>query len=158
MDTMKRSMKYSLIFGICGCAVIPVLYEVYANVSKDVALVLFALYVVAAGVKFSPLPAKDAMLGITCTIAYSGVLSIPMFLIVHPWVRDMLQKRSKYFALSFSEQIRFVVMFALIFLLMYLVWAARAGIKKAFEKFRSNSEKAKTYIDNAFDDSEEKQL
>ena len=120
MDTMKRSMKYSLIFGICGCAVIPVLYEVYANVSKDVALVLFALYVVAAGVKFSPLPAKDAMLGITCTIAYSGVLSIPMFLIVHPWVRDMLQKRSKYFALSFSEQIRFVVMFALIFLLMYL--------------------------------------
>ena len=103
MDTMKRSMKCSLIFGICGCAVIPVLYEVYANVSKDVALVLFALYVVAAGVKFSPLPAKDAMLGITCTIAYSGVLSIPMFLIVHPWVRDMLQKRSKYFALSFSE-------------------------------------------------------
>ena len=158
MDTMKRSMKYSLIFGICGCAVIPVLYEVYANVSKDVALVLFALYVVAAGVKFSPLPAKDAMLGITCTIAYSGVLSIPMFLIMHPWVRDMLQKRSKYFALSFSEQIRFVVMFALIFLLMYLVWAARAGIKKAFEKFRSNSEKAKVYIDNAFDDSEEKQL
>ena len=158
MDTMKRSMKYSLIFGICGCAVIPVLYEVYANVSKDVALVLFALYVVAAGVKFSPLPAKDAMLGITCTIAYSSVLSIPMFLIVHPWVRDMLQKRSKYFALSFSEQIRFVVMFALIFLLMYLVWAARAGIKMAFEKFRSNSEKAKVYIDNAFDDSEEKQL
>ena len=49
-------------------------------------------------------------------------------------------------------------MFALIFLLMYLVWAARAGFKKAFEKFRSNSEKAKVYIDNAFDDSEEKQL
>ena len=158
MDTMKRSMKYSLIFGICGCAVIPVLYEVYANVSKDLALVLFAVYVIAAGVKFSPLPAKEAMLGITCTIAYSGVLSIPMFLIVHPWVRDMLQKRSKYFALSFSEQLRFVVMFALIFLLMYLVWAARAGFRKAFEKFRSNSEKAKTYIDNAFDDSEEKQL
>lgn len=158
MDSMKRSMKYSLIFGICGSAVIPVIYELYANVSKDLALLLFACYVIFAGVKFSPLPFREAMLGITCTVAYSGVLSIPMFLLIHPWVKSVLEKRSKYFRPALSEQLRFIIMTALIFLLMYLVWAARAGIKKAFEKFRSNGEKAKGYIDNAFDDTKDQTL
>lgn len=158
METMKRSMKYSLIFGIFGCFLIPVIFELYANVSRDLALLLFTAYVLTAGVKFSPLPAKDAMLGITCTIAYSGVLSIPAFLLIHPRVKSMLEKRSKYFTLSFSDQIKFIIYIALLFLLMYLVWAARAGFKKAFEKFRSNSEKAKIYIDNAFDDTQDKEL
>lgn len=158
MECMKRSMKYSLVFGICGCFVIPVIFEMYANVSRDFALLLFAAYVLAAGFKFSPLPAKDAMLGITCTIAYSGVLAIPAFLLVHPRVKALLEKRSKYFTLAFREQVKFIVYIALIFLLMYLVWLARAGFKKAFEKFRSNSEKTKGYIDNAFDDTQDKEL
>lgn len=158
MDSLKRSMKYSLIFGICASVVIPVIYELYANVSADLALVLFAIYVITAGVKFSPLSVKDAMLGMTCTLAYGGVLAIPAFLIIHPWVRGMLEKRSKYFSLTFGQQLRFVIYILLIFLLMYLVWAARAGFKKAFEKFRSNSEKAKGYIDNAFDDKEDTKL
>ena len=84
MDSMKRSMKYSLIFGICGSAVIPLIYEMYANVSKDLALIFFAVYILTAGVKFSSLPAKDAMLGMTCTVAYSSVLAIPMFIIIPP--------------------------------------------------------------------------
>ena len=157
MDSMRRSMKYSLIFGICGSAAIPVIYEIYANISKDLALLLFAAYMLTAGVKFSPLPAKEAMLGMTCTAAYSAVLSIPMYFVVHPWVKNMLEKRSKYFQLALGEQLRFVVRILLIFLLMYLVWIARAGFKKAFEKFRSNSEKAKGYIDNAFDDTKDKE-
>ncbi len=158
MDSLKRSMKYSLIFGICGSVVIPVIYEIYANVSKDLGLLLFSAYVITAGVKFSPLPFKDAALGMICMAAYSCVLAIPAFLLIHPWIKQMLEKRSKYFQLTFSQQLRFVILILLIFLLMFLVWAARAGFKKAFEKFRSNGEKAKGYIDNAFDDSEEKQL
>lgn len=157
MECMKRSMKYSLVFGICGCFVIPVIYEIYANVSRDIALWLFAAYVLAAGVKFSGLPAKEAFLGITCTVAYSSVLAIPAFLLVHPRVKSMLEKRSKYFALPFREQVRFLIAAALIFLLMYLFWLTRAGFKKAFEKFRSNGEKAKGYIENAFDDSKDEE-
>ena len=98
MECMKRSMKYSLVFGICGCFVIPVIYEIYANVSRDIALWLFAAYVLAV-----------------------------------------------------------LIAAALIFLLMYLVWLTRAGFKKAFEKFRSNGEKAKGYIENAFDDSKDEE-
>lgn len=158
MDSMKRSMKYSLIFGICGSAVIPVIYEIYANISKDLALLFFAAYMLTAGVKFSSLPAKEAMLGITCTVAYSAVLSVPMYLVIHPRVKALLEKRSKYFQLAFGEQLSFIIRILLIFLLMYLVWIARAGLKKAFEKFRSNGEKAKDYIDNAFDDTKDKEL
>ena len=43
MEEMKKAMKYSLIFGICGAGVIPVIYEIYANVSKDAALTCFSV-------------------------------------------------------------------------------------------------------------------
>lgn len=151
-------MKYSLIFGICASVIIPVIYELYANVSDTLALALFAAYVITAGIKFSSLPAKDAMLGMTCTLAYGGVLAVPAFLIIHPWVKRMLEKRSRYFSLALDRQIRFVIYVLVIFLLMYFVWLARAGFKKAIEKFRSNSEKTKGYIDNAFDDKEDTSL
>ncbi len=152
MDEMKKAMKYSLVFGICGSVVIPVICELYANISKDFALFLFACYIVFAGVKFSSLHAKEAMLGMTAMIAYSGVLAIPVYLVVHPAVKSMLEKRSQYFQLTFQQSLRLIIMLALTFLLMYLVWIARAGINKAAAKFRSNSEKTKEYIDNAFDD------
>ena len=154
---MKRSMKYSLIFGICGSIVIPIVYELYANVSKDIALVLFAAYIIFAGVKFSALHAKEAMLGMVTTAAYSIGLGIPAFLLIHPAVKSMLEKRSVYFQLELTQQITFVVRMLLIFLLMFAVWCARAGFSKAIGKLRSNSEKTGDYINNAFDDTKEQQ-
>ncbi len=155
MDGMKRSMKYSLIFGICGSVAISLVYELYANVSRDFALLLFACGTVFAGAKFSSLKAREAMLGMTATVAYSVGLGFPVYLVIHPAVKKMLEKRSVYFQLELSQQLAFVVKILLIMLLMFGVWCARAGFRKAVEKFRSNSEKTGDYIDNAFDDDKE---
>ena len=157
MDEMKRSMKYSVILGICGAIAIPLLYELYANISKDGALVLFAAYMLFAGVKFSSLRAKEALVGITAAAAYSVILALPLFMIVHPRVKSFLTRRSKYFSLTFAESADFFAKIALMLTIMYLVWAARAGFTAAFKKFRSNGEKAGSYIENAFDDSKEEE-
>lgn len=152
MDNMKKSMKYALIFGLCGSVVIPIIYEIYANISKDGAVVLFAVYILFAGAKFSSLKAKEALLGMVTTIAYCIGMCVPAFLLIHPAIKSMLEKRSQYFELSYTEQFGFAARILLVFLLMFLVWCARAGITKAVAKFRSNSEKTGDYIDNAFDD------
>ena len=34
MKDFQRSMKLSLIFGLCGAVVLPLLYECYANISR----------------------------------------------------------------------------------------------------------------------------
>ena len=155
MEEMKKAVKYSLIFGICGAGVIPVIYEIYANVSKDAALWIFSAYVIFAGVKFSPLKAREAMLGMVCTAAYSGVLAIPLYLVIHPAVKGWLEKKSKYFQLDLSAQLRFLGAVGIIFLLMFMVWIARAGVSRAVKKLRSNSEKTGSYIENAFSENGE---
>ena len=140
MEEMKKAMKYSLIFGICGAGVIPVIYEIYANVSKDAALWIFSAYVIFAGVKFSPLKAREA---------------IPLYLVIHPAVKGWLEKKSKYFQLDLSAQLRFLGAVGIIFLLMFMVWIARAGVSRAVKKLRSNSEKTGSYIENAFSENGE---
>ena len=69
---------------------------------------------------------------------------------------NTLVKHSVYFQLSYQAQLVFVGLSFLIFMGMYLVWLVRFACRKTIEKFRSNSEKAGQYIDNAFDDTEEK--
>ena len=154
MTDLRRSMKQAIILGLSGAVLIPVLYEIYANVSMGMGLILLTVWMIFAGIKFSGMTFKEALIGITCTLAYSGILGFVCSLAIHPAVMDMLVKRSVYFRLGLQGTIVFIVYALVISLLMYVIWIIRFFIRKTVEKFRSNSEKAGEYIENAFNDVE----
>ena len=145
MPDIQKSMKLSLAFGLSGAVILPVLYEVYANISAAAGLVLIAVWAVCAGAKFSALKFKEAFMGMVCTLAYAGILGVICYIVIHPKVSDMLNRRSAYF----------VLYAVLISLCMFLVWGGIFGVKKAIERFRLNREKTGEYIDKAFDDDED---
>lgn len=154
MTDLRRSMKQAIILGLSGAVLIPVLYEIYANVSVGMGLILLTAWMIFAGIRFSGMSFKEAFIGITCTLAYSGILGFVCSLAIHPAVMDMLVKRSVYFRLGLQGTIVFIVYALVISLLMYVIWIIRFFIRKTIEKFRSNSEKAGEYIENAFNDGE----
>ena len=88
MPDIQKSMKLSLAFGLSGAVILPVLYEVYANISAAAGLVLIAVWAVCAGAKFSALKFKKllwawyAHLLMQVFLALSAIsLSTPKFLI-----------------------------------------------------------------------------
>ncbi len=155
MLDLRRSMKLAIGFGLTGAVLMPVLYEIYANISTGIGLLMVLIWVLFAGIKFSGLTFKEAVIGITCTIAYSGILGFVCYLGIHPVVMDTLVKHSVYFQLGIEAKLIFVLFSFIIFLGMYMVWLIRFLIRKTIEKFRKNSEKAGEYIDNAFNDGED---
>ncbi len=155
MPDIQKSMKLSLAFGLSGAVILPVLYEVYANISAAAGLVLIAVWAVCAGAKFSALKFKEAFMGMVCTLAYASILGVICYIVIHPKVSDMLNRRSVYFQLSLKQQAYFVLYAVLISLCMFLVWGGIFGVKKAIERFRLNREKTGEYIDKAFDDDED---
>lgn len=155
MENLKKSMKYSIVFGLIGALLVPVFYEIYANISGAVSIVLMLIWVIFVGVKFSSFSFKEAFVGITCDIAYSGILGFICYLIIHPLTQKLLSKGSVYFQLSLKQTAVFVGYTFVIFLCMYIVWLIRLGLNAAFNQFKKNSDKAGEYIDNAFDDSKE---
>ena len=154
---LQRSMKLSLIFGLAGAVLVPFLYEIYANVSTAAGLFLVAAWTVFVGIKFSFLSFKEAFLGITCTIAYSGILGFVCYIIVHPAVQNVLEKNSVYFQLTLQQQAYFVLYTIVIFLCMYVIWLAKFGVQCAIGKLKNNRDKAGEYIDNAFEDEKDEQ-
>ncbi len=153
MVDLKKAMKLSLIYGLAGAVLVSLLYETYANISRTIGLFLAAVWVIFVGIKFSALSFREAFVGVTCCLAYTGILGVICYVLVHPRIVAVLAERSVYFQLSLKEQAYFALYLALIFLCMYIIWAVRFGLTKALERFRSNREKTGEYIDNAFDDS-----
>lgn len=158
MNDIQKSMKYSLIYGLVGAVLLPLIYECYANISRNVAMVLIGAWAVYAGIKFSRLKAKAALLGITAALAYSGILGLICYVIIHPAAVSFLEKHSSYFYLTLKEQASFVIYAALVMLLMYVVCLAKYGIFRAINLIRGNGEKAAGYIDNAFSDEDGEKL
>lgn len=152
MENLNKSMKLSLIFGFSGAALMPIIYEIYANISTGIGLFLAAVWAVLAGARFSLLKFREAFVGITCTIAYSGILGWVCYLFIHPRVVELLISRSVYFQLTFQQQLYFVACVFGISVGMYVLWAAKFGICMSVEKIKSNREKTGKYIDNAFDE------
>ena len=157
MLDLRRSMKLAIGFGLTGAVLLPVFYEIYANISTTGGLIFVTCWVIFAGVKFSSLTFREALIGITCTIAYSGVFGFICALAIHPAVMNFLMKHSVYFQLGLKEKLGYVAACFFLFLGMYLLWVVRFALRKVMEKFRSNSEKAGEYIENAFDDKEDGQ-
>lgn len=152
---LKLPMKNSIILGLVGSALIPLLYEVYANVGKTFAVVLLFVWVVFCFVKLMRFPAKEAMLSITCLIAYTGILGIVMYCIIHPAVQSFLEKNSKYYYLSLKEEMLFFGFAIGIMAVLYLLFAGKVFVCRCIERFKDNSIKTGQYIDNAFDSSED---
>ncbi len=157
MLDLRRSMKLAIGFGLAGAVQLPLFYEIYANVSTSVGMFFVICWVIFVSVKFSSLTFKEALIGITCNIAYSGVFGFICALAIHPVVMKMLINRSVYFQLDIKAKLNYIGVCFLLFLGMYLIWAGRFAMRKAIEKFRSNSEKAGEYIENAFNDKEDGQ-
>ncbi|WP_294586774.1 hypothetical protein [Ruminococcus sp.] len=155
MPDIQKSMKLSLAFGLSGAVIMPVMYEVYANISAAIGLLLIAAWAVYAGARFSVIRFREAFVGMICTLAYAGILGVICYIVIHPRVSDMLGRRSVYFQLSLKQQAYFVLYAVLISLCMFIVWGGIFGVRKAWERFRLNSEKTGEYIDKAFDDDED---
>ena len=153
MKDIQKSMKLSLIFGLLGAVGIPIIYEIYANISIAAGLFLAVCYTLAAGVIFSGLAMKSALLGITVCLAYNGILGMIAYVVIHPAMVGFLNSHSEYFQLSLKEQLMFLIYVAVILLCMYLVCFVRKGFGRAYNLFKSNREKTGAYIEDAFSDS-----
>lgn len=156
MLDLKKAMRLSVTYGLIGAVLMPVIYEIYANVSQGMGLFFAGAWVLFIGIKLSSLGFKEAAIGITCTIAYTAVFGVFCYMAIHPAVTKMLMKRSVYFQLSLQAKFRFIMCCFWIFLGIYGIWLVRFGTQKAISKFKSNSEKTGAYIENAFDDEVEK--
>lgn len=152
MKDLPRAMKLSLIYGLIGAALIPFLYEFYANISRTGALVLVGIWAIGVGLKFSSLAFKEATVGITACLAYTGILGLICYVIIHPAIVSFLEKNSAYFLLSLKEQSLYVLYVAIILACMYIVCYAKYGIVKAISQLKGNSEKTGQYINDAFND------
>lgn len=150
MNDIKKAMKYSLILGLIGAVLLPVLYEIYANISDSFALVLLFAYVLVSAVIFSKLDGKSAFLGITVNIVYSVPLAMVAYVVIHPFTEKLLTKNSVYFQLSLKDQARFFGYAGAFLVLIYVICFAKKGIAKAFRTFKANRDKAGAYINDAF--------
>lgn len=155
MKDLDRAMKYFILFAVGSAAVLPLAGEIYANVSKSAAIAAVAVWAVYAGWKFSSLPVKSAMLGITSYVFSSVILSVFGYLIIHPSVKSWLESHSVYFSLPLNEwAVYWGEAFALL-LASYVIYFARLGLLKAAGKFRNNSEQTASAIDNAFSEDDQ---
>ncbi len=154
MKDFQKAMKLSLLFGLGGAVLLPLLYECYANIARTGALVLIAAWAVFIGIKLSRLDKKAAVLAATTTLFYTAGLGLMFYILVHPYIVKFLEKNSKYFYLKLEEQAAFVLYAFLLMLLMYGVCFAVWGVKGAARKIKNNNELAASYIENAFDGEE----
>lgn len=154
MNDNERAMKYFIIFALGSAALLPICGEIYANISRGFGIAVIAVWAVAAGLKFSSLPPKTAMLGLTAYVFSSVVLSLVGYVLIHPAVKSWLEQNSRYFELTLPEWAAYWGKAFGLIAASYAVYFARLGIKKATKKISDNSKQAANAIDNAFGDDE----
>ena len=151
-ENNEKAMKYFMIFTLGAALLLPFCGEIYANVSKGFACAVVAVWAMAAGWRFSCLPVRSAMLGITSYAFSSVVLSLIGYVIIHPAVMKWIESHSQYFYLPLTEWVKYwAAAFGLLFA-AYPVYFAKLGLMKALGKLKQNGEMAASAIDSAFDD------
>lgn len=153
-ENMTKSIRLALVFGFVGAVGIPLAYEVYANVSRFIALALLVVGAVYVGLKLSEFSFKDAFVAFVFMFVLMTGFAIVGFMIIHPAVVKYLEDRSDYFSLSTADSVKFFVKTAGIQLLAIGVCVLKSCGKMMINKFRENSEATRKYIENAFDDEE----
>ena len=104
MNDVQKTLKYSLVFGLTGAVIIPLFYEIYSNISKTIGLLLVAVWAAAAGIKLSSEKLKYGILGATACLAYTGVLGLVCYTVIHPAAVSFLNAHSDYIQLTLEEQ------------------------------------------------------
>ena len=155
MDDIKKAMKLSLIFGAVSAVLVPLMFECYANISRSGALMILAAWAAFVGIKLSGLKLRSAMLAASAVLAYTLGLGIVVFVVVHPAAVRMLEKNSKYFYLSLRDVVIFLISAALVMLLVYVICGVIMAARYAASRIKSNGERVKSYIDDAFKDGDE---
>lgn len=154
MNDNEKAMKYFMIFAPAAGAAVPLGLEIYTNVSHAAGYFIAALLTVIAAVKFSPLPVKDALLGITSYVFSAVVLSIIGYMLIHPAAVSWIKHNSEYIEPLAVDVIRYWVSAFLMIFAVYPIYFAVKGIKKAAGRLEQNAEKTASAIDNAFDDTD----
>ncbi len=154
MENNERSMKYFMIFTLGAALILPFGGEIYANLSRGFAYFLVIGWTLAAGIKFSSLPFKNGMLGITSYVFSSVVLSIIGYVIIHPAVRRWIENHSEYFELPIIDWVKYWAAAFMLLFAAYAVYFARMGLMKALGKMKQNGEQTASAIDSAFDDTD----
>lgn len=152
MNEIKRAMKLSLIFGVISAVIVPLMYECYANISRGAALAVIAVWASFMGFKLSALTLRSAMLAASAVLAYTLGFGLVAFVIIHPATISVLESNSKYFYLTFSDSLMFVISAFFAMLLIYAVCIVIKAARYAFAHIKSNGERVEAYIDNAFKD------
>lgn len=152
MTDFRKAMKYALIYGFIGAVVIPLSFEVYANIAHTAGLILTACLVVFAGVKFGSLHAKSMLLGITTFLIFCSMFGFLVFFPLHQFTVGFLNDHSQYFYLTTAEIGAFLLKTGVMLLMTLVVAGAKIGWVRFLEKARHNAEDAGRFIDHAFDE------
>ncbi len=152
MTDLQKAVKMSLITGFIGAAVLPILHETYANISKNFVIFCLLAGCVVSGILYSKRALKNALCAITVQISISAALGIALYVLIHPLVVSFLNKISKYFYLSSPESIYYYSLVLLNLLGIYFIYAVAHIIVLFIKRTKDSNEKIKSYIDNAFDD------
>lgn len=145
MKDIDRAMKYFLVFSAANAVAAPLMLEFYANISKSIALTIYAVMIIFVSIKFSSLSAKSAFLGISAAVFSSPVFCGFGFIFIHPLVKKAIEGMSKYFTLTLEDAVYCWAALAIIMLTLYPLCAVIKLIRRHI-----NSDKTADAIDNAF--------
>lgn len=152
MSDLQKAVKLSLVTGFIGAAVLPILHETYANISRGFVIFCLLAGCVVSGILYSKREVKNALCAITVQISISGALGIAIYVLIHPLTVSFLNKISKYFYLSAINSFYYYFSVFLNMLGIYFIYAVSHVIYVLIKRTKDSNEKIKSYIDNAFDD------
>lgn len=156
MNDMQQAIKKSLIFGFSGAVILPICYEIYANIMPQLAIILMLGFSVWASIAFLKNKFRFAVLGITAYIAFASIFGVLVYIFINPLVENILKEaKSEYFYLSFAEQIKFCGKALEIMAIAYIFGIVKSIVVRLKKKFEENGKLAENAIENAFNDDEE---
>lgn len=152
MTDLQKAVKLSLVTGFIGAAALPILHEMYANISKGFVIFCLLAGCVVSGILYSKREVKNAICAITVQISISAALGFVLYLLIHPLIVSFLNNISKYFYLSGFDSIYYYALVLLSLIGIYFMYAVSHIIVMLVKRTKDSNEKIKSYIDNAFDD------
>lgn len=151
-DKLNNSIKLGLWFGIISSVVLPLGYEIYGNLSRNIAIFLLCAYGVYVGIRFCKVPFREAFIGLAEMFALGFGLTLVTFMLIHPASVKFLNSHSKYFSMSTTESFKYFIKAGVVLLLPVIICGIKGIFQIVVKKIRRNGEMTKNYIDNAFDD------
>lgn len=155
MDNEQLYIKQSLRYGLLGALAFPFIYESYANIMHTIAIATALIGCIYVGIRFSRFRLTCALGASAFFVILSGGLGAFFELMIHSHVVSFLEKRSKYFYMTYKNVASFVACLFACYFVMLIVCMAKIGLSAAIKSIKKNSEMSGSFIDNAFGDDDE---